>query len=246
MPVLASRYSKSERWIRNTLDAYTLPPWNPKPRIMPAVMDATRVGSSVLVVVRDPLQRENVWFRDYPTETTFAYQEAYQELIQQGFIITGIVGDGRVAVPYLFPVPIQMCHFHQLQIIIACTTLNPILPAAQEMLALAQTITATDRDSFTDAFTLWCVKWHDFLNEKTTHPESGKRSYTHRRLRRARTSIKTHLPLLFTYQKYPDLQLPNTTNSLDGSFAKLKTARAVHTGLRHKRQVKLLTSLLMK
>jgi hypothetical protein len=34
--------------------------------------------------------------------------------------------------------------------------------------------------------------------------------------------LKAQPSLAFTYQKYPDLDIPNTTNSLDGCFAYLK------------------------
>lgn len=244
--VLARLYERSEKWVRYTLDAYTPPVWQPAPRRCAVIMDATHVGSSVLVVVRDVWAGENIWMREYAMEDGHAYQTAYAELTAAGFEIVGITGDGRVAVPFLFPgVAIQMCHFHQIQIVIGCTTLNPLLPAAQEILALVRTLPTTDKDSFTDAFNLWCRTWYDFLNERTVHP-TGKKSWTHKKLRRARTSIKVHLPFLFTYQDRPGMNMENTTNSLDGTFAKVKTSRRVHTGLTHERQVKLLSELLRK
>ena len=210
-------------------------------------MDATYSSNSVFVVVRDPNEKENVWCREFLSESTYAYQVAYAELLEKGFTITGITGDGRVALPFLFPgVPIQMCHFHQKQIVVQCTTLNPTLATGQEVLDLINTLTYTDEETFTEAFNTWCKKWHDFLNEKTTNPNTNRKQFTHRKLRRARSSIKRHLPFLFTYLKYPELNMPNTTNSLDGSFAKVKTARRVHTGLRYDRSVKLMLSLLQK
>ena len=36
------------------------------------------------------------------------------------------------------------------------------------------------------------------------------------------SELTTNLPYLFTYQKYPELAIPNTTNALDGTFAHLK------------------------
>jgi len=214
---------------------------------MSAVMDATHAGEGVFLVVRDPNTRENVWCRAFSNESTYAYQVAHQELLEQGFEIVGITGDGRIALPFLFPgTPIQMCHFHQKQIIVQCVTLNPKLDAGKEILALVNTLTHTDEETFTEAFTVWCKRWHDFLNERTINPETRRRQYTHRKLRRARSSLNTHLPMLFTYQKYPQLGIPNTTNSLDGSFAKVKTAMRVHSGLRRDRMVKLARSLLQK
>ncbi len=229
------------------LDAYELPEWCPQSRRMSAVMDAIHTGSSVFVVVRDVQRKENVWCREFESESPYAYQVAYNDLTRSGFEIVSITGDGRVALPYVFSgVPIQMCHFHQKQIIVRCVSLHPKLQAGKELLALVETLTTTDERMFTKRFESWCVRWYDFLNEKTINPETGRKQYTHRKLRRARTSIKMHLPFLFTYLKYPELHIPNTTNSLEGMFAKVKTARRVHTGLRRTRLLKLLLSLLRK
>ena len=59
---------------------------------------------------------------------------------------------------------------------------------------------------------------------------SGKTTYTHRRLRMARRSIKTHLKWLYTYENYTELQIPNTTNLLEGFNSQLKRALHNHNG----------------
>ena len=113
-----------------------------------------------------------------------------------------------------------------------------------ELLALVRTLPRTDEASFNDAFKHWCRTWDTFLKEKTIDPETGRSQWTHKRLRQAKGSVSSHLPILFTYQKYPELCIPNTTNSLDGNFKKGKVAIAVHSGLTHARQIKLMLSLL--
>ena len=244
---LVRKYKKSEKWIRIQLDAYTLPELNPIPRKMVAIMDATYTGFTWMLVVRDPHAKENVYFCEHDHETTFAYQKARQVLEEQGFELTAIVGDGRVATPWLFPdVPTQMCHFHQIQIIIKYTTLNPQLEAGKELLDLVYTLPTTDEASFTDAFNQWCRTWNDFLKERTVNQETGRKQYTHKKLRAARTSITQHLPYLFTFERYPDLNIPNTTNSLDGSFGKVKKSIGIHSGLKRSRKLKMITSLIMK
>lgn len=212
---------------------------------MVAVIDATYIGGTWILVVRDPERRENVYLREIAFETTFDYQQARDELLSQGFSFLALVADGRALVPWLFPgLPLQMCHFHMEQIVIRYTTLNPNLTAGVELLELIKTLSHTDEASFTDAFNLWRHIWKEFLGEKTLNPDTGRKTYTHRRLRSARDSIKRHLPYLFTYQKYPDLHIPNTTNSLDGFFKKVKMAIGIHSGLTHTRKLKLITSLL--
>ncbi len=44
--------------------------------------------------------------------------------------------------------------------------------------------------------------------------------------------------------KYPELNIPNTTNSLDGSFSALKKKLSVHHGLRKDRRYKVISQLL--
>lgn len=246
VPVLTKRHKISKSTVHRRLDDYTLPDIHPAPRRLVAIIDATRVGYSWMLVVRDPHAKENVYAKEISSETTFAYQEAHADLRKKGFRLSAIVSDGRfVATRWLFPgIPIQMCHFHQEQIVIRYLTLHPKLEAGIELLDLIRTLTSTDEASFTDAFNLWRRKHHDFLQEKTQHPETGRWSYTHKRVRQARDSIAVHLPYLFTFQRFPDLNIPNTTNSLDGVFRKAKTAIGVHAGLTHARQIKLVLSLL--
>ncbi len=64
------------------------------------------------------------------------------------------------------------------------------------------------KEEFITAFDKWCDKWKEFLYERTLLT-SGKTTYTHRRLRMARRSIKTHLIWLYTYEEHSDIQIPN-------------------------------------
>ena len=246
VPVLVRRYGLSEKTIRTKLHAYTPAKHTPVPRTMVAIGDATYCGPhSWMLVIRDPNAHENMYAKELWSETASAYQEARWRLEEAGFVITAFVGDGRVAVPWLFPdIPVQMCHFHQELIVARYTTRNPHLLAGQELLALAGTLSTNDEASFTDAFQLWCRTWNEFLKEKTIDPKTKRFSWTHKRLRQARDSIHMHLPYLYTFEKYPELNIPNTTNSLDGSFKKVKMAIGVHSGLPRARKLKLITSLL--
>ena len=82
--------------------------------------------------------------------------------------------------------------------------------------------------------------------EKTCHEDTGKWHYTHSRLRSAYRSLKTNLPYLFTYLEYPDLDIPNTTNSIEGIFSNIKTKLRVHSGIKKQRKIKIIDELLAK
>jgi hypothetical protein len=212
---------------------------------MVAIMDASKIGSEWVFVVRDPHAKENVFMATVQSESTYCYQVALQTLKERGFTVTAIVGDGKIAVSWLFrDIPVQMCHFHQKQIVVRCITLNPLLPAGVELLSIVNTLTKSAEAVFTTLFTEWCVKWDTFLKEKSLNEKTGKYIYTHRKLRSARDSIKRHLAILFTFERYPHLNIPNTTNSLDGSFTKVKNSIAVHAGLSRELKMKMVRTLL--
>ena len=137
-----------------------------------------------------------------------------------------------------------MCHFHQKQITKRYLTSNPKLEASQELKEITTTLADTNEQMFTKQLTVWYETWKDFLKEKTIDPETSKWHYTHKKLRSAYRSLKTNLPYLFTYQRYPELNIPNTTNSLDGYFNVLKSKLNVHRGLSKKRAKKVVIELL--
>jgi len=54
------------------------------------------------------------------------------------------------------------------------------------------------------------------------------------------------MPYLFTYQRHPELNIPNTTNTLDGLFAHLKDYVRVHRGLKSDLKNKIILDFLAK
>jgi hypothetical protein len=104
------------------------------------------------------------------------------------------------------------------------------LEAGIELKKLTKTLCETNEDDFVSTIKSWYNIWSLFLKERATDPVTGKWHYTHRRLRSVYRSLRTNLTYLFTYRKHPDLNIPNTTNSLDGCFAYLKSLMKVHRG----------------
>ncbi|MCD6337641.1 MAG: hypothetical protein J7M01_05360, partial [Candidatus Marinimicrobia bacterium] len=82
--------------------------------------------------------------------------------------------------------------------------------------------------------------------ERTTNPVTGKWHYTHKRLRSAYRSLRANTPYLFTCQNYPELNIPNTTNPLEGIFAELKTKLRNHAGIKDEMKIKLTDHFLSK
>lgn len=112
------------------------------------------------------------------------------------------------------------------------------MSASIELKELVSLLTMTDKESFEGGLKDWFSKWERFLNERTTNPETGKSHFTHKRLRSAYRSLKTNLQWLFTWYDFYELDIPNTTNAIDGQFADLKTKLRNHNGLSEKRKRK--------
>ena len=198
-----------------------------------------------LCVFRAPALKKNIWWKFVDYERIRVYEQGRRHLEKNGFTITAIVLDGKPGVRKAFSdIPAQMCHFHQKQIIRRYLTLNPKLDASIKLKIIVATLANTNEEKFTKQLSRWHEKWKDFLKEKTIDPETDKWFYTHKKLRSAYRSLKTNLPYLFTYQRYPELGIPNTTNSLDGYFNVLKSKLNVHRGLNGKRAKKVVVELL--
>ena len=167
---------------------------------------------------------------------------------EKGWTITAAVVDGKRGFINVFKdIPVQLCQFHQIKQVTKYLTRRPQTDAGKELRTLVLTLTKVDEATFTAALAAWHTKWGSFIEEKTTNSfVTGKQKwyYTHGKVRSAYRSLKHNLPYLFTYLKYPELKIPNTTNSLDGFFAQLKKKLGVHHGLRKDRRYKVISEIL--
>lgn len=243
---LANKFNKSARWIQKQLDltAVSEVRLNPEPLVI--VGDATFFSrTDGVIVIRSPRLKKNLWWQSINSETPAAYLEARQCLERRGFQLQAVVLDGKRGVKAIFKdIPTQMCHFHQLQIIKRYLTSRPKLPAGKELRAIALTLTKSNEINFTDDLVRWHQKWQNFLKEKSFRDDRQCWFYTHKRIRSAYRSLTTNLPHLFTYLKYPNLEIPNTTNCLDGYFNRLKHLLSVHRGTIRKRRDKIIHEIL--
>lgn len=209
------------------------------------VADVTFFRCYGFLVFRSPKLKKNLYFKAIPYETISEYWLGRLAVERKGFKISAIVLDGRPGVRNLFSdIPVQMCHFHQKQITRRYLTSNPKLQAGIELKCIADTLCYAEERDFSHQLKDWYEKWKDFLKEKTPNPLTGGWHYTHRRIRSAYRSLNTNLPYLFTYKKYPELNIPNTTNSLDGSFSHLKKKVNIHRGLREPIKRKIIEHIL--
>lgn len=230
---LSEKYKCSPKTIQRKIDLHVIKAGTKTPGEIIVLMDTTYWGDRFGVMLfKDAITKENVLKYYVKYETNAHYKRGIAELQNIGFKIIAIVCDGRKGLINSFiNIPVQMCQFHQAAIIRRYITKNPRLPASIELKEIVNKMVQTDKESFEGALELWYSRWGTFLNERTINEETGKSHYIHKRLRSAYRSLKTNMPWLFTWYDNIELNIPNTTNALEGHFADLKNKLRNHNGL---------------
>lgn len=247
---LALRYDVSERTIRRDLTGMRFVHSISKYKDVTVQLDTTYWGRHFgLMVIKDALRNKILWHKYVRNETIAQYIEGISWLKSQGFKIYGAVIDGmRGLAQALYPIPVQMCQFHQILIIRRYLTQEPDLEASVQLLDLVKSITRMDKESFIGAFNEWYEKYKDVLNERV-HDKRIKRNmppYMRPRLRSAYLSLRRNMPLLWTFYDHPETGLPNTNNGIEGLFSDLKGKLIVHRGISKDNRKKLLDEYILR
>jgi len=235
--------------IQKHLDQVVLPKPSSNPRPIVLVLDATYFGEKKakdgLIVGKDWLTKEIVYYKFIQTETKPVFEEVRHSLEETGYKIKAVVVDGRPGIKMAFAgIPIQMCQFHQIQIVNRYLTKNPKLIPSKQLKTIVEGLTKVNETGFKKRFNYWLEVNQDFIDEKTTNLETDRQIYTHKKLRSAVNSVRNNMSYLFTCKQYPNLYIPNTTNSSDGWFAHLKKLLNCHNGLRRDRRNKVIEYIL--
>ena len=208
-------------------------------------MDTTYFGRNFGVMVfKDSLSGQILYKQYVKQETNKLYLHGIEEIARRGIKIQSIICDGRKGLLQLFEgIPIQMCNFHQVAIIRRYLTKKPKMQASKELWELTLLLVHTDKESFEGLLSQWNEKWNDFLSERRIGID-GKSRYVHKRLRSAYNSLKNNKPWLFTWYDHMELNIPNTTNAIDGMFSDLKNKLRNHNGLSKARKTKFIDGFL--
>ena len=247
---LAAKYGVSSKTIGRDLEGMRYVQKISKDRQVVIQMDTTYWGRGFgLMAIKDALRKKVLW-RKYVTHETIAdYMEGVQWLRGKGFRIYGVVIDGmRGLAQALRPYPVQLCQFHQMLTVRHYLTQEPDLDASRELLELVNRITRMDKQSFVREFGEWYNRHKDVVDERV-HDRRIKRKtppYMRPRLRSAYLSVKRNMPLLWTFQDFPNIGLPNTNNGLEGIFSDIKTKLRVHSGLSREHRKKLIDEYLAR
>lgn len=203
-------------------------------------MDTTYFGRSFGVMVF--LDNKTGVILDYkivPYETNKYYHQGIKEIQSKGIHVHSIICDGRRGLLGSFgSIPTQMCHFHQIQIIIRYLTRNPKHYAGKELKTITLQLPYLNKEQFIQILDNWYMNYKDYINERSYDENKTKSWYTHKRLRSAYHSLRRNMPYLFVYQETGNHYTPNTTNKLEGIFSHLKQSLRCHQGLNQTRKLK--------
>ena len=168
------------------------------------------------------------------------------QIYDRGFTLNAVVLDGKPGIISLFEgIPVQMCHFHMKAIITRKLTRNPKLQSSIELKHIVSYLGNVSACRFEYMLLAWHKRYVLFLNEKVEDTSKRGWHYKHKKVRSAYRSLMKFLPYLFSYQKYPKLNIPTTTNHLDGGcFSPLKDLLRVHRGIGIKMKRKLIVYFL--
>ena len=153
-------------------------------------------------------------------------------LVFRGCTINAIIINGFKGLNKAFKnYPIQLCQFHQRKTINRYLTRNPKLDIAINLQKIMRNLTTTTEDKFTLKLDIWYEEYKNILLAKSINPTTKKASYTHPKIVSSYRSLRRNMPYLFTYKKYPNLNIHNTTNAIDGGvFSPMKKSMHIHAG----------------
>ena len=247
---LAEKIGLSPRQVRRKLKTVETPSLSSLNVSTPVVlvMDTTYFDVYGVMVFRCWKRKRNLLWYFVQEETNADYLAGIHVLEEQySYTIAAVVCDGKKWLCSQVKsqgYPVQHCQFHMVKTVTRYLTKHPKLLAAIELRHISLTLKNATRASFTKALEDWYERWNVFLKERTIDPVTKHWQYTHRRIRGAYASLIHTMPFLFTFEDFPDIGIPKTTNTIDGTFSHLKQKIHVHRGLNTDTQKKMVTTLL--
>ena len=213
-------------------------------------IDGTRLSAGCLLIASTKTHIVNwVWAKE---ETTHDYIRLLKPIPEPLMVCLDGGRGAYSAIKRTWPsTQIQRCLVHAQRVVRRYVTSRPRTDAGRDIYRLARNLT---RITDLDQAAKWSAQLHnfyvtykDYLNEKTLSIITGKREFTHLRVRKAYYSLENldRKQWLFTYLNPPDnptdpdIQWASTTNSLEGGFnSPLKQHARLHRGRSGERQRK--------
>jgi transposase-like protein len=222
------------------------------PDTLVLVLDGTRIAFDLVVLIAYE------YISHQPLAWAFVEREKFESwgqflmVIEQKHAVRAFVSDGqkglKKAIALLFPQALhQRCIAHVVRLSLAWLTKRPQSEAGRELRSLVSTLhrvkTNGDALQWEEDILNWDERHATFLSDKSINPATGRKWYTHRKLRAVRSLVLNALPDLFRYTN--DARIPNTTNNVEGGInSPLKELLSRHRGITKKQKMLLVSQYL--
>ncbi len=194
------------------------------------------------MVFRSYELKKNILRKEVKWETIQDYKDGIATLRNQWRTIKAIVCDGKRWLLWGLGIPVQMCIFHQKQIMKRYITQNPKLEANKELKDISSLIWCIRKITIQEWLDDRYRRYKDFLLER-----NDSWNYVHTRTRKAYRSLKHNLQYLYTFSDYEwIIDIPKTTNSLESVFSHMKQKVWLHRWLKKHRKLSLIDEFLGK
>lgn len=261
MPVraLENKYHKCGNTIRSIINQYQPSeldlihlPEVIKQQVKVIIMDTTYFGRSHgIVTFIDAHTNRLLYFQEINrSEIIQDYIDGLETIRRAGINPVACVVDGRRGLINAMEhrgLYVQVCLFHIQLIVRKYLTNTPILEPNKELKIITELLChkkiKLDRFHFASILHGFFVRNEKWLNERT-RLENGKYEFTHQDTRKAYQAIQKHFPWLFTYEKHPELNIPRTSNKIEGKFGNAKDKLKLHHGYTKELKTKIFFSLL--
>ena len=195
-----------------------------------------------IMVFRSYELKKNILRKEVKWETIYDYKDGIETLQNQWRIIKAIVCDWKRWLLWWLDIPVQMCIFHQKQIMRRYITKTPKLEANKELQDISSLIWTIRKITIHQWMEDRHKRYKNFLLEKN---DGGY--YVHTRTRKAYRSLKNNLQYLYTFSDYMwIIDIPRTTNSIESIFSHMKQKLWLHRWLRKDRKLRLIDEFLWK
>ena len=246
---MQEEFQKSRREIQGILNSFEVE-INPKEiREVGLVIDVVFFNKRKyksefgIMIFYDAIKQEPLFWKEVKNEKLEDYQSMFFKLKQKGFTFKYIVIDGKKGLKEFFinqKEILQYCQFHQLKTVRNYISNKPKLKSARFLKEILIDLKDKTETEFRKELKFLIEIFHSEINEKQFNIETKKYEFIHKKLKATIRSLTVNLTYLFTYKNYPELNIPNTTNFLDGGeFSYLKRLLREHNGISKKLKLKM-------
>jgi len=136
-------------------------------------------------------------------------------------------------------IPVQLCQFHMVMAVRRAVGKKPVSDCGRDLLTLGGRLKSSGKKEFRSLLAEFITTHINYLQQR-----NHKGGYIHQDIREVISSMIRNIDYLFTFEVYPGLNIPKTTNSAEGSFGHWKYKVRLHRGIKEKRRKQMIDNII--